>query len=208
MEKVVNIVNLAGWTYLLVNIEIELIFNREAYVSSDITLVLWILRAVQLFQVSDILLVLIGKSKGNVVAAFFQILGRNVVTLFLMEPETNHLSFAGVLVIWSIADINRYLYYIFKNNSLTAFLRYNSFLLLYPIGGFAEMVVINNYISRHPELEDIYIYMIRAIQAMIITGVVVLYSHMLKARSKYMKSSKEEKKVEESTLESEAKKTE
>jgi hypothetical protein len=37
---------------------------------------------------------------------------------------------------------------------------------------------------------------------------VVLYSHMLKARSKYMKSLKEEKKVEESTLESEAKKTE
>ena len=53
------------------------------------------------------------------------------------------------------------------------------------------MVVINNYIKRHPELDDIYIYMIRAIQAMIITGVVVLYIHMLKARSKYMKSLKE-----------------
>lgn len=94
-------------------------------------------------------------------------------------------------MIWSIADINRYLYYLFKNNALTAFLRYNSFLVLYPIGGFAEMVVINNYIKRHPELDDIYIYMIRAIQAMIITGVVVLYIHMLKARSRYMKSLKE-----------------
>lgn len=191
MEKVVNIINLAGWTYLLVNIEIELIFNRQTYVTSDISLILLILRAVQLFQISDILLVLIGKSKGSIMASFFQILGRNVVTLFLMQPETNHLSFAGVLVIWSIADINRYLYYLFKNNALTAFLRYNSFLVLYPIGGFAEMVVINNYIKRHPELDDIYIYMIRAIQAMIITGVVVLYIHMLKARSKYMKSLKE-----------------
>jgi very-long-chain (3R)-3-hydroxyacyl-CoA dehydratase len=91
------------------------------------------------------------------------------------------------LILWSIADINRYLYYIFKNNSITGFLRYNGFLVLYPLGGVAEMIVINNYIARHPDLNEIYIYIIRAIQAMILAGIVILYSHMLKARKKYMK---------------------
>lgn len=79
----------------------------------------------------------------------------------------------------------------FKNNSITGFLRYNGFLVLYPLGGVAEMIVINNYIDRHPELTDIYIYIIRAIQAMILAGIVILYAHMLKARKRYMKGSAE-----------------
>ena len=95
------------------------------------------LRWVQLFQVCDILLIIFGVSKGNAVAGFFQILGRNVVAWCLIEPQTSRLAFAGVLVIWSIADINRYLYYVFKGNSLAAWLRYNGFLVLYPAGGVA-----------------------------------------------------------------------
>lgn len=150
MDKAVNLISLAGWTYLLVNIEFELIFNRDQFMEHDISTTLLILRAVQLFQIFDIILIVLGVSKGNAIASFFQILGRNVVTLFLIEPETNNLAFAGVLVLWSIADINRYLYYIFKNNSITGFLRYNGFLVLYPLGGVAEMIVINNYITRHP----------------------------------------------------------
>lgn len=86
MDKAVNLISLAGWTYLLVNIEFELIFNRDQFMDIDISTTLLILRAVQLFQVFDIILVLLGISKGNVIASFFQILGRNVVTLFLMEP--------------------------------------------------------------------------------------------------------------------------
>lgn len=86
MDKAVNLISLAGWTYLLLNIEFELIFNRDQFMEIDISTTLLILRAVQLFQVFDIVLVLLGISKGNVIAAFFQILGRNVVTLFLMEP--------------------------------------------------------------------------------------------------------------------------
>jgi very-long-chain (3R)-3-hydroxyacyl-CoA dehydratase len=86
MDKAVNLISLAGWTYLLVNIEFELIFNRDQFMDIDISTTLLILRAVQLFQVFDIILVLLGISKGNVIASFFQILGRNVVTFFLMEP--------------------------------------------------------------------------------------------------------------------------
>lgn len=200
MDKAVNIINLAGWTFLLLSIEFELIFNLQNYITADLTTLLVVLRWVQLFQSFDIVLGLLGKTKGSILPAFFQILGRNVVAWFLIEPETSRLAFAGVLVIWSIADMNRYLYYIFKDNAITAFLRYNCFLVLYPAGGLAEMLVINNYINRHPELPQLYLMAIRAIQVMIISGVVILFMHMLKGRKKYMAANKDQAKLVQPTI--------
>jgi C4-dicarboxylate transporter len=51
-------------------------------------------------------------------------------------------------IMWGIADIIRYAYYINKNDA-TTFVRYHGFLILYPLGVWAEMKVINNYIKRH-----------------------------------------------------------
>jgi very-long-chain (3R)-3-hydroxyacyl-CoA dehydratase len=137
MDKAINLVNLLGWTYLLVQTEIELVFNLEDYVTSDISLSLSILRVIQLLQISDIILLLMGKAKGNLMAAFFQILGRNIVTLFVIEENTGRLVYAFVVIVWSIAEVNRYLYYIFKDSPITGFLRYNGFLILYPLGAVA-----------------------------------------------------------------------
>lgn len=137
MDKVVNLISLTGWTYLLVNLQVQLIFDLQGFITSDFTFQLQLLQVIQLFQITDILLILLGKSKGSLVGAFFQILGRNIVALIFMQPESHKLKFAAVVILWAIADINRYLYYLFKNNSITAFLRYNSFLVLYPLGGLA-----------------------------------------------------------------------
>lgn len=95
------------------------------------------------------------------------------------------MKFATVAVIWSLADCNRYLYYLFKNHPLTAALRYNSFILLYPIGVFGEMMLINDYVNRHTELSETMIVIIRGIQIAIVFGLVFLYTYMLKMRSKY-----------------------
>jgi very-long-chain (3R)-3-hydroxyacyl-CoA dehydratase len=150
MDKVINLVNLVGWTYLLVHIEIELVFNVRSYLESDITISLTVLRAMQLFQILDIVLLLMGKAKGNLFAAFFQILGRNIVTLYVMEPESGRIQYAGVVIVWSIAEVNRYLYYLFKDTPITGYLRYNAFLLLYPLGAVVETLIFNDYFSRHP----------------------------------------------------------
>jgi very-long-chain (3R)-3-hydroxyacyl-CoA dehydratase len=101
---------------------------------------------VQLFQVLDLVLILLGKSKGSIVGAFFQILGRNLVSLLIANPDSDQLRFATVVIIWSMADVNRYLYYLFKDNLLTGMLRYNSFLLLYPLGGYGEIMLINDFL--------------------------------------------------------------
>ena len=57
-------------------------------------------------------------------------------------------TFFLMVLMWSFADTNRYLYYIFKNET-SAMLRYNLFIILYPIGVVGEMFVINDYIKRN-----------------------------------------------------------
>jgi very-long-chain (3R)-3-hydroxyacyl-CoA dehydratase len=146
-----------------------------------------VLRLIQTFQLTDILLILIGKSKGSIFGAFFQILGRMIVTWGFVEADSNNLRFATVSIIWALADCNRYLYYLFKNHPLTATLRYNSFILLYPVGVFGEMLLINDYVGRHNELSEGWIYFIRVIQGGIVFGFLFLYAYMLNMRSKYYK---------------------
>ncbi len=187
MEKIINVVSLAGWAYLLLSTGLRLFVDRDSYLQSDISCDLWVLRAVQLFQSLEIVLILLGKSKGSVVGAFFQILGRNIVTLIFMSSESNRLKFAMVVIIWAMADVNRYLYYLFKSSPITGFLRYNSFLLLYPVGVFGEMLIINDFIKINSEiLSDEYVYAIRGIQLSIILGMIFLYKYMLSSRKKYM----------------------
>ena len=142
-------------------------------------------------------MIFLGKAKGNVMASFFQIVGRNFVTLYVMENDTHRLYFAGTVIIWSIADANRYLYYLYKNSEITGFLRYNSFLVLYPLGGVAETLIFTDYFARHPDLNQYYYYFLRFVNACIIVGVIVLYKYMLNARRKWLKSKSEAKKKEE-----------
>lgn len=188
MEKIINVISLAGWSYLLLGVGMELFLDRDAFMQSDISSYVYFLQGIQIFQVLEIILILTGKSKGSIVGSFFQILGRNIVSLIFITPESHRLRFAMVVIIWSMADVNRYLYYLFKNNPLTGFLRYNAFLLLYPIGVLGEMLVINDYIKINSEtLSDAYVYAIRGIQASIIIGLVFLYKYMLNSRKKYLK---------------------
>jgi ABC-type phosphate transport system permease subunit len=49
------------------------------------------------------------------------------------------------------------------------------------------MMLINDFISRHTELTETWIYIIRGIQVSIVVGLVFLYTYMLKMRAKYSK---------------------
>lgn len=189
MDKVINFANLAGWAYLLLSIGLQVFVDRQAFVASDITSSVYIIKGIQLFQVFDIILILLGKSKGSLIGSIFQILGRNIVTLIFINPDSDKLKFATVAILWSIAQVNRYLYYLFKDNRLTGFLRYNAFLVLYPFGTFGEMMIINDFIKINSEtLTDPEVYFIRFVQAGIIIGFLALYNYMLKSRQKYFKS--------------------
>ena len=86
MDKVVNLINLTGWVFLLVDLEIQYVFNLQDFLSSDINFLVLTLRCVQLLQIFDMVLILLGKSKGNLVASFFQILGRLIVCMVFVQP--------------------------------------------------------------------------------------------------------------------------
>lgn len=146
MNRTINIVNLLGWSAVLFTVGFKLSSDPINYKHSDITAEVYLLKAVQLFMVVDIILVLLGWTKGSLLGALAQISGRLVVAMYVLTPQTDQLSFALMAIIWSMADVNRYLYYVVKN-PLTTFLRYNSFIILYPIGIYAEMRVINDYIK-------------------------------------------------------------
>lgn len=155
--------------------------------SADIEMDVTVLRFIQTFQLMDIVLILIGKSKGSIIGAIFQILGRLIVAWVFAEPTSNNLRFATVAIIWALADCNRYLYYLFKNHPLTAALRYNSFIVLYPIGVLGEMMLINDYLERHSDLSETAVWAVRLVQVLIVVGLVFLYTYMLKMRGKYYK---------------------
>ena len=140
----------------------------------------------------DILLILIGKSKGSFLSSLAQIAGRMIVAYIFISKETERAYFFLMVLMWSFADANRYLYYIFKNET-SASMRYNLFIVLYPVGVTGEMLVINNYIKRNVEQLTIdHINMIRIVQLGIIIGMVFLYCYMLSCRSKYYRSLKKE----------------
>lgn len=116
------------------NIGFQLFIKPQEYLASDITNDVLILRWVQTTQVFDFLLILLGKSKGSLIGTFCQCFARNFVVWYFITPETDVRLFVLVAIVWSLADVNRYLYYLFNTSKITALLRYNSFIVLYPIG--------------------------------------------------------------------------
>lgn len=80
MEKILNIVNFSGWLFLVLHVGIPLFWDPKGFVSADISLDVMVLRFIQTFQLSDIVMIMIGKSKGSILGAIFQILGRMIVT--------------------------------------------------------------------------------------------------------------------------------
>ena len=133
MGNFINALNIIGWSTILCLVYHKFFSEPNYFYRSDITLEVGLVALVQTFQLLDILLILIGKSKGSLIGTMTQQLGRLVVVCYFLEAETNRFYFALMITMWSIAEITRYLYYILKNETMT-FLRYHLFIILYPVG--------------------------------------------------------------------------
>lgn len=138
-----------------------------------------------MLNVLDIVFILLGVSRGSIWGSIAQIAGRLLVALVYMSTNIAPIPIANVLIAWSIADLNRYLYYLFKS-PITTWLRYNGFLLLYPIGIYGEMTVINDYLKK-TSLTENQVMMVRISQAVIMFGGLLLYLYMLGNRDKAKK---------------------
>lgn len=160
--------------------------NRQAV---DAAITVGLLKLIQLLQVADFILILTKQTQGSAVGCFFQLLGRNVVSLYFLSSDSHPAKLLPMSWAWAIADCLRYLYYLNKENKWLGHLRYNAFIILYPYGVYHEMLVINDYIKRTAEtIPDLEIFLIRFVQLAIIIGMCSLYVYMLKSRKKYYQS--------------------
>jgi hypothetical protein len=136
MERVHNWVCLGLWGAVLLTVLFHL--GIDNYVvdhahSERLAVPIFIMRVAQSLAGLEILYVLAGVTKGSLLPTLLQFLGRIVVALFYFRPHVPALLSILVLLPWAIADLVRYAFYLRRGKIIT-FLRYNLFIVLYPIG--------------------------------------------------------------------------
>ncbi|EGC32165.1 hypothetical protein DICPUDRAFT_89327 [Dictyostelium purpureum] len=115
----------------------------------------------QILAFLEIFNVLLGITKSSVGPTLAQVLGRNHVLLvaLIFVPEVyTHWGVALMFFIWGLSELIRYPLYLYTINNSTPpqflqFLRYNAFIILYPIGFAAENVLWYNMLPYIKERE-------------------------------------------------------
>lgn len=146
---------------------------------------------IQSFYLFEILNILFGISKAKIFPTVLQLSSR----LFIIWPicysyNYTHITVRLMLLCWFISDTTRYLFYLSRNR-LIKFLRYNLFLLLYPVGTFCEIILVSRTESTSI---GIFKYFLRAIMLFYIPGFIFLFFHMLKRRKWTSKPENKKKK--------------
>ncbi|PSN66561.1 PTPLA-domain-containing protein [Corynespora cassiicola Philippines] len=110
-------------------------------------------------------------------------------------PETTQHSpaYSSMLVAWSVTEVIRYSYFVFvlSGNGVPAlwtWLRYNTFLVLYPLGVASETWLIYQAIPSASQIDEKFGFALYAILATYVPGFYILFTHMLKQRTKIMRS--------------------
>jgi len=167
-----------------------------------------ILQVTQLSALLELVHIQLGLVNSNFMTSAIQILSRLHMVMGIFRWTTEAQSskgLAGCVVAWSIAEMIRYVYYLFGllriNSSILQALRYSGFLVLYPLGissevlgifrGLPAMYKIQNL--RHwpvamPnalnfELDLCVVYVV--ILVLYVPGSIHMYNHMLRQRRKY-----------------------
>jgi very-long-chain (3R)-3-hydroxyacyl-CoA dehydratase len=91
----------------------------------------------QTLMLLDVLHVALRLVRGTILTTFLQIFSRVYMVwhVIRVQTETTIWNYA-LYAAWSLAEIIRYSYYLNKDLELLKFLRYNAFIVLYPVGVF------------------------------------------------------------------------
>ncbi|KAF9736917.1 hypothetical protein PMIN06_010679 [Paraphaeosphaeria minitans] len=109
-------------------------------------------------------------------------------------PQTTKYSpaYSSMLLAWSITEVIRYSYFVFVLTNgvpkLWTWLRYNTFLILYPLGVASETWLIYRAIPPASKLDEKYGWALWALLATYIPGFYMLFTYMLKQRKKVMRA--------------------
>lgn len=197
-----NVSMTAGWIMILTRLLAALVHGDGVYDQVHLPL--------QLFQTGAVLEVLhamTGIVRTSALTTALQVGSRLMLVWGVTEPVVrvrDRLSFTTMVLAWSLTEIPRYFY--FSVSSATAyvpywvtFMRYSTFLPLYPMGATSEWVTLylalddirtNRLFSislpnRFNFAFDYYSYCV-IILALYVPGLPYMYSHMLRQRRKYV----------------------
>lgn len=162
------------YNFIALILWINVIFYYYSNLNNNVSFNL--IKIVQTFNLLDILLAVLKITKNNPFLCFLQLLSRIVVIYYPLSFISNSEALCQkiMFIIWGFADSIRFAYYLF-NNYVIKLLRYNAFLILYPVGVFLEIKTFKN-----ADLGNIF-YLIILIY---LIGFPILFFHMLRSRSK------------------------
>lgn len=133
------------------------------------------------------------KSNARYIPTVMQLVSRNFImwTVFWYYGIVDW-SFPVITVCWYLSDLVRYLFYTLRTNAVQA-IRYNLFLITYPIGFLLEMHCLK---ILYDISGRVFSYLVAFIAFIYIPGFVFLFSHMLKQRiwSKKLRASRDKRK--------------
>jgi very-long-chain (3R)-3-hydroxyacyl-CoA dehydratase len=100
-----------------------------------------------------------------------------------------------MLLAWSFTEVVRYSYFVFNLSGvgvpkLWTWLRYNTFLVLYPLGVASECWLVWKASGPAGKVNELYAYGLYAILAIYVPGFYVLFTHMLKQRARLQREAK------------------
>lgn len=112
-------------------------------------------------------------------------------------PQTtqHNPAYATMLLAWSFTEVVRYSYFVFSLSGigvpkLWTWLRYNTFLVLYPLGVASECWLVYSAIPLASKIREEYGYALWAILAIYVPGFYVLFTHMLAQRRKLQREAR------------------
>lgn len=144
----------------------------------------------QAFFLVELLNIKTKKSNAMLLPTLLQLSSRLFISFLSVMYDLNHLYYNIMCFSWYLSDCIRYLYYIFRTK-LFKFMRYNFFIVLYPLGTGIEIYFLNQVYFKH---KHILRYIIGVITIIYLPGFVYLYWHMIRQRRKVNKNINQGKK--------------
>ncbi|KAF1943722.1 protein tyrosine phosphatase [Clathrospora elynae] len=154
-------------------------------------------RWVQTLAGLEVLHSLVGIVRSPLLTTLMQVASRFLLVHIIAPPyafafpsSTRHCpAYATMLLAWSVTEVIRYSYFVFNLSGagipkLWTWLRYNTFLVLYPLGIASECWLVYSAIPLAKKRNEWQAWALWAVLAVYVPGSYVLFSHMLRQRRK------------------------
>ncbi|KAJ4320726.1 hypothetical protein N0V94_003256 [Neodidymelliopsis sp. IMI 364377] len=154
-------------------------------------------RLVQSLAGLEVLHSLIGIVRAPLLTTLMQVASRFLLVwgiAYNFPATTSHSpAYSTMLLAWSFTEVVRYSYFVFTLSglgvpSVLSFLRYNTFMILYPLGIASECWLVYQSIGPAGQVDERLPYALWAILAIYVPGSYVLFTHMLKQRRRIQKT--------------------